>query len=329
MADPQHIVFLYRSASVPGAILARMREELPRGFRLSLCEQATPAAERREQVARADFLLVYTVPFDDLDAARRVRLLQLLSAGYDKLDVAALGRAGIPVADNGGANAPTVAEHALLLMLAVYRKLPLHHSALQHGEWLGLREGLGLRELRGKRVGIVGFGRIGREVARMVRGFLAEPVYSDAVAAAPEVEAELGVRRLPLAELLASSDVVTLHTPLSASTRGLIDAEALARMKPGAVLVNTSRGAVVDEAALIAALDSGHLGGAALDVFEAEPIGSGHPLLGRDNVVLTPHTAGTTLDTWTRRIRFGFGNIERVAGGEPPLSVVNQVSSPP
>ena len=323
MANAQRIVFLYKSASVPDLILERMRAGTPEGFELTLCEQAMPAGERRAAVAAAHYLVLYSVNFDDLDVAKNVRLLQLLSAGYNHIDVEALARAGIPVADNGGANAPTVAEHALLLMLAVFRKLPLHHGALQRGEWVGLREGLGLRELRGKQVGIVGFGRIGRDVARMVNGFLAHAVYADAIAAPAEVERELGAKRLDLDELLATSDVVTLHTPLNDATRALIDARALGRMKRSAILINTSRGPVVNEADLVAALTQGQIAGAGLDVFEHEPIGADHPLLGLDNVVLTPHIAGTTIDTWTRRLEFGFGNVQRVANGDAPLSVVN------
>lgn len=323
MANAQSIVFLYKDVSVPDLILERMREGTPDGFELTLCEQAMPAEQRRAAVAGADYLVVYSVSFEDLDVAKKVRLLQLLSAGYDKIDVQGLAKAGIPVADNGGANAPTVAEHALLLMLAVYRKLPMHHDALQRGEWIGLREGLSLRELRGKQVGIVGFGRIGRDVARMVNGFLATPVYADAMAAPAQVERELGVKRLELDELLATSDVVTLHTPLNESTRGLIDAAALSRMKRSAILINTSRGPVVNEADLVAALARGQIAGAGLDVFEHEPIAADHPLLGLNNVVLTPHQAGTTIDTWTRRLEFGFGNIQRVANGNTPLSVVN------
>jgi len=323
MPDGRHIVFLYKGATVPGPILERMLAEVPEGFTLTPCEAQTPDPVRRARVAEADFLIVYAVPFHDLDVAAGVRLLQLLSAGYDRIDVAELAAAGIPVADNGGANGPTVAEFALLLMLGVLRRLPLHHDALQRGEWLGMREGLSLRELRGKQVGIVGFGRIGRDVARMVRGFLATPVYADETPASADVEAALGATRMPLDELLASSDIVTLHTPLTDATRGLIDAAALARMKPGAILINTARGPVVENDALVAALDSGHLAGAGLDVFEVEPIGAGHPLLGRPNVVTTPHVAGTTLDTWARRIEFAYGNVERVARGEAALSVVN------
>ena len=323
MSGHKSIVFLYKSDLVPALILERLRAMTPDGFTLTLCERETPAAERRKRVAKAAYLIGYGVPFEDQDVARDVRLLQLLSAGYDRLDVDALKRAGIPVADNGGANAPTVAEHAVMLMLAVLRRLPLHHGALQDGEWVGLREGLSLRELRGKQVGIVGFGRIGREVARIVNGFLASAVYADATPAPAQVEAALDARRLPLDELLATSDIVTLHTPLTDATRGLVDAAALARMKAGAILVNTSRGPVVNEADLIAALDTGHLAGAGLDVFATEPVGTGHALLNRPNVVTTPHVAGTTLDTWTRRLEFAFENIARLERGEDALSVVN------
>lgn len=323
MSDPQSIVFLYSGAHVPGPILEEATARTPGGFGFTLCERATPDERRRELVGAADYVVAYAVPFDDLDVAANVRLLQLLSAGYDRIDLAALGGAGIPVCDNGGANAPTVAEHAVLLMLSVFKKLPLHHEGLHRGEWIGLREALSMRELRGKQVGIVGFGRIGQETARNVRGFLAEVVYHDAVAAPPEVEAALGARRVSLDELFSTSDVVTVHTPLTDSTRGLIGRETLAKMKPTAIVINTARGPVVDEAALVDALDRGAIAGAGLDVFEVEPIGADNPLLGRDNVVVTPHNAGTSLDTWTRRLDFAFANVERVARGEAPLSIVN------
>lgn len=321
MENTGKIVFLYAASSVPDRIVAAALAQTPEGFELVPCEAATPAAERRAHVAEADYLMLYALGFDDIDVARKARLMQILSAGYDRLDVAALAAAGIPLATNGGANAPTVAEHAVMLMLAVYRKLPLHHNAMAGGEWLGHREALSMYELRGKRVGIVGFGKIGRETARMVRGFLAEPVYCDVVAAPPEVEAELGARRLDLDELLATSDIVTLHTPLTEASRGLIDKAALARMKPTAVLVNTARGPAVVEADLVEALRGGAIAGAGLDVFEREPLGDS-PLLAMENVVVTPHTAGTTIDTWWRRLDFAFENISRVARGEAPLFVV-------
>lgn len=322
MENAETIVFLYSASHVPDLIRDAAMKQVPSGFQLELCESATDAGTRRDRVAEADYLMLYGVGFDDVDVANRVRLLQILSAGYDRLDVPALTAKGIPLATNGGANAPTVAEHALMLMLAVYRKLPLHHGELVGGNWLGHREALRMFELRGKRVGIVGFGKIGREVARMVRGFLAEPVYADVMAADPDVERELGARRVELDELLATSDIVTLHTPLTDGSRGLMDATAFRAMKSSAVLINTSRGEIVVEDDLVEALRSGEIAGAGLDVFETEPLGTS-PLAGMNTVVMTPHTAGTTIDTWWRRLDFAFGNIGRVSAGEAPGFVVN------
>jgi phosphoglycerate dehydrogenase-like enzyme len=265
--------------------------------------------------------MLYTVGFEDVDIAKKAKLMQILSAGYDRLNVPELAEAGIPLATNGGANAPTVAEHTLLLILSLYRKLPLHHAALKSGKWLGHQEVLGLNELRGKQVGIVGFGKIGQEVARMVNGFLANVVYYDVFKASDEVEQNLNAKRLELDALLRTSDIVTLHTPLTESSRGLINSKSLQSMKRNAILINTARGAAVVEKDLIDALDKGIIAGAGLDVFEKEPLGDS-PLLSFENVVLTPHTAGSTVDTWWRRLDFAFENIQRVSRGEDPTFIV-------
>jgi phosphoglycerate dehydrogenase-like enzyme len=277
--------------------------------------------ERRAQVAQADYFMLYTVGFEDIDIAKKAKLMQILSAGYDRLNVPELAEAGIPLATNGGANAPTVAEHTLLLILSLYRKLPLHHAALKSGKWLGHQEVLGLNELRGKQVGIVGFGKIGQEVARMVNGFLANVVYYDVFKAPDEVEQNLSARRLELDALLRTSDIVTIHTPLTESSRGLINAKSLQLMKRNAILINTARGAAVVEKDLIDALEKGIIAGAGLDVYEKEPLGDS-PLLSFENVVLTPHTAGSTIDTWWRRLDFAFENIQRVSRGEDPTFIV-------
>jgi phosphoglycerate dehydrogenase-like enzyme len=321
MKNIEKIVFLYNAATVPDRIVEAARAGTPAGFDLVFCEAGMSADERRGHVAEADYLMLYAVGFEDIDVAKKARLMQILSAGHDRLDVPALAAAGIPLATNGGANAPTVAEHVLLLMLAVYRKLPLHHASMANGEWLGHREVLKLNELRGKQVGIVGFGKIGQEVARMVNGFLATVVYCDVYPVDPAVETDLKARRMDLDELLRTSDIVTLHTPLTESSRGLINSESLGLMKPTSVLINTARGPAVVEADLIQALNHGVIAGAGLDVFEVEPLGDS-PLLAMDNVVLTPHTAGSTIDTWWRRLDFAFENIGRVSRGEAPGFVV-------
>ncbi len=321
MADKK-IVFFYSASHVPDPIIEAARERVPNGFSFDLCENGCSDDERRKMVTAADYVLSYAVPFDDVDIADGIGVIQLLSAGFDRIDVDALATKGVPVANNGGANAPPVAETAIMLMLAVYKKLPLHHAALQDGEWLGHAHGLSMREIREKQVGIVGFGKIGQEVARMARGFLATIAYHDLNQAPPEIETGFEAKKMPLDELLETSDIITLHTFLDDSTRGMINADAFKRMKKSAILINTSRGPVVDEAALAEALDTGEIAGAGLDVFEEEPMKFPHSLLGRDNVVVTPHYAGATLDCWARRLDFGFANIARVANGEAPLATV-------
>jgi len=318
----EKIVFLYKQANVPDEIIDAAKKKTPAGFELILCEEKMSAEERRKNVAEADYFMLYTVGFDDVDIAKKAKLMQILSAGYDRLDVASLKSAGIPLATNGGANAPTVAEHTILLILALYRKLPLHHISLKNGEWLGHQEVLSLNEIRGKRVGVIGFGKIGQEVARMARGFLADVVYSDPVRADNKIEGELCASQVDFDELIRTSDIVTIHTPLTEDSRGLIDAKVLASMKESAILINTARGGAVVEGDLIDALTQKVIAGAGLDVFEEEPLG-GSPLLELENVVITPHTAGSTIDTWWRRLDFAFENIGRVSRGEKALFVVD------
>ena len=321
MENTEKIVFLYDEKSIPDQIIEAAKAQTPSGFELVLCESKMVEEERRVQVAQADYFMLYTVGFEDIDIAKKAKLMQILSAGYDRLNVPELAEAGIPLATNGGANAPTVAEHTLLLILSLYRKLTLHHATLKSGKWLGHQEVLWLNELRGKQVGIVGFGKIGQEVARMVNGFLANVVYYDVFKAPDEVEQSFNARRLELDALLRTSDIVTLHTPLTESSRGLINSKSLQSMKQNAILINTARGAAVVEKDLIDALEKGIIAGAGLDVFEKEPLGDS-PLLSFENVVLTPHTAGSTIDTWWRRLDFAFENIQRVSRGEDPTFIV-------
>jgi len=320
--EMEKIVFLYKQANVPDEIIEAIKLRTPAGFEVIFCEEKMPTEERRKYVAIADYFMLYTVGFDDLDVAKKAKLMQILSAGYDRLNVKNLKSAGIPLATNGGANAPTVAEHTMMLILALYRKLPLHHISLKNGEWLGHREVLSLNEIRGKKVGIVGFGKIGREVAQMAKGFRAEVVYSDPVRASSQVEMELGATQVDFGELIKTADIVTIHTPLTSDSLGLIDAPILASMKDSAILINTSRGGAVVEKDLVAALNKKIIAGAGLDVFEQEPL-EDSPLRELENVIITPHTAGSTIDTWWRRLDFAFENIRRVSRGEKALFVVD------
>ena len=208
-------------------------------------------------------------------------------------------------------------------MLAVYKKLPLHHNAMLEGVWLGAKETLRMHELLDKTLGIIGFGRIGQEIARIAQGFQTKTLYYDPIPAPGALANEVNARNVSIETLLRESDVVTIHTALSAKSEGFISTEKLALMKPSAILINTSRGPVVDEPALIEALQTGKIAGAGLDVFVNETLEPESALRELPNVVLTPHMAGVTLDTWTRRIEFGFSNVELVAGGGDAHFVVS------
>jgi phosphoglycerate dehydrogenase-like enzyme len=209
-------------------------------------------------------------------------------------------------------------------MMATLRHLTELDAGVRAGRWsTGVKR---LYELWSSTIGIVGMGRIGQEVALRLRGWGATLVYYDPVRLAPERERELGVAFASLDDLLTRVDVLSVHVPLSAATRHLIDGRALARMKPTAVVVNTSRGELVDEAALARALHEGRIGGAGLDVLSAEPPPKDHPLLSTPNTLLTPHMAGPTWQSWPRRFGNAYANIERVQRGEPPQWVVPELA---
>jgi phosphoglycerate dehydrogenase-like enzyme len=251
------------------------------------------------------------------------RLLQILSAGWDFLDADLIRELEIPVANNGGANSWAVADHAVLLMLAVYHRLVEADAATRSGEWRVPLDGTNAFELAGKTVGLLGIGNIGRQVAKRVRAFDAEVVYHDIVRLTADEERALGVVFVTIQELFKSSDLMSVHVPLVPATRHLVSGELLGLMKPTAVIVNTARGALIDEPALIDALQSGRIAGAGLDVFETEPVEPDNPLLAMPQVIVTPHSAGANWDAWSRRAAFGYANIARVHSGKAPLGLIS------
>ena len=256
--------------------------------------------------------------------APSLRLVQMLSAGYDRSDLDAARKSKVPLCNNGGANSVAVSEHALLLMLAVSRRLITQHTNVTAGRWHGNSPPT-VHEVRNKVLGIIGLGTIGKKVARLALAFGMAVHYYDIARLKEEEEDALGVRFRLLPEILRHSDILSLHVPLNASTRHLIGAEELAAMKKSAIIVNTSRGPVIDEVAMTAALSAGKLFGAGLDVFDEEPTPPNNPLLKLDNVVLTAHLAGPTFESNVTRLRNGFDNIQRVARGEPALWVVPEL----
>ncbi|MGE0853976.1 MAG: 2-hydroxyacid dehydrogenase [Hyphomicrobiaceae bacterium] len=303
------------------------REMAPAGFELVLAQPGT--SEFEAALGQVEYMVCYpNVPMHDsfYRAASRLKIVQLLSAGYDAVDLEAARRAKVPVANNGGANAISVAEHALMLMLTVARKVVWQHGNVAGGRWRGNGPPPRMYELHDKTLGIVGLGTIGKKVARLARAFGMRVQYYDIVRLTEDQEDALGVRFRLLRELVRTSDVVSLHVPLNASTRHLIGAGELALMKPNAILVNTSRGPVVDEGALTRTLSEGKIFGAGLDVFDREPTPPDNPLLKLDNVVLTAHFAGPTWDNHVARFRNAFDNVQRMARGEPPLWVVPELA---
>jgi len=266
------------------------------------------------------------------DRAARVELVQFTGAGVDRGAAAFTGRPGVAVANVPAANAREVAEYVLLATGSVLRGLALADREIRAGRYREVRGRLtpaAVRSLHSATVGVVGLGQIGLAVARLFRAAGAQVGYSDPAPRDPAAAAALGLGCLDLGALLADSDVVTLHVPLVPATRGLIGQAELRRMRPGAILVNASRGGVVDEAALAAALEDGHLGGAVVDVYAQEPPEAQSPLLtlsaaATDRVLYTPHIAGVAYEAARRLYTEAWANVQRVlVEGLPPA---NQIS---
>ena len=295
----------------------------PPEVEVTLVDLRLPEEEKKALCRDADAIISSQVSTEVLRQCPNVKLIQTLSAGFDRLDIEAIGEMGIPIANNGGANAIAVSEQTIALLIAVSKKTMLHwDTAGRQRQWRGNMSGLNMFEITNKTVGIVGLGRIGKQVAQRLKGFETTTIYHDIVDIPTEVQERLNARPVDFDELIYESDIVSLHVPLNRRTRGLISDWELAMMKPTAYLINACRGPVVDERALYDALKSNQIAGAGLDVLEVEPTPEDNPLFGLDNVVITPHMAGTSHETDLRAADFAYSNILRVLAGEPPQSLV-------
>ena len=253
-----------------------------------------------------------------------LKLVQTSSAGTDWIDTTGLAELGVDVANNGGANAVAVAEHAIGLMFSVYRKLDVQIESVKQGTWgKGVAgERTEFHTLVGKRVGIIGLGQIGSRVAKRLAGWECEVVFHDIIDYDDDYIAPTGARRVELDDLLATSDIVTLHVGLTPASRHMISGRELGLMKSTAVLINTCRGPVVDEKALIKGLESNEIFGAGLDVTEIEPIEAGNPLPTMPNVIVTPHLATRAVESEINAVRYTLENAGRVVRGETPQWIV-------
>ncbi len=287
--NQRHKILSLTGMHEAGMSLIRQRADL------RMASALDPATLEREVIG-AQGLIIRTGGVVDrslLDHGRDLRVVGRHGVGYDQIDIDAATDHGVQVVYTPGANTQSVAEHVFAMMIALSKFFPQMTAALAAGKYQA-RTSMTGREIAGKSLGIVGLGRIGRRVARIARlGFDMNVVYHDIVPAPPELESELGLRRVDFTQALGA-EYVTLHVPLDSSTRGMINADSLAAMRPDAVLINTCRGPVVDEAAVARALDEKRLWGYGGDVFTVEPPPAGHPLIGRPDVLLTPHSAAQT-----------------------------------
>jgi phosphoglycerate dehydrogenase-like enzyme len=310
----------------PGAteeVCAVIRSQMPPGWTL-----LAPGAggDLADGLRGCDFILVadHAVTAEHIAAAPRLRMIQHQGVGYERIDLEACRARGIPVALTPEGTSVGVAEHTLLLILALYKQLVKSALGVGEGKWMQWELRHTSFELCGKTLGLVGMGRIGREVARRALAFDARVTYFDPGVPQPS---DLGVRRVEsLEEFLGEADIVSLHIPAGGGNRHFANAERLRLMKPGAILVNTARGALVDEAALVDALRSGRLAGAALDVLEKEPPAPDNPLARLENVLITPHIAAGTRDALVTKMRSAFANLVRFTRGEPLRNVVPELA---
>lgn len=280
----------------------------------------------RHELVDADSIILRYLPLDadDLHAALNLKVVARHGVGYDNIDMVAAGTCGIPVATIGDANSVTVAELALYLMLAAAKQGLVYDAALRSGDWWQTRESAHTIELYEKTVLVVGFGRIGSRVAPRCRAFGMDVMVCDPYIPQAAIS-EAGYTPAPdFAGVLSQVDIVTLHTPLNDETYHMIDASALASMKKGALLVNTSRGSVVDGDALSSAIVSAHIFAAGLDVFEEEPPDPGSTLLSHTNMVFTPHVGGLTRECFYRSaIVCAQNSLDAIDGKLDPAYVIN------
>lgn len=319
MAAPKVVVTWPHARANPGTPLGRLAQ---RGWAVVFEPKmgARSPGEVAQIMAGAQAAIVSTDPFPDatLAALPDLRVIARMGVGVDSIDMPAATSRGVLVTTTPGANHGVVAEHTVAMILALVRRLPENDASTKSGGWDRAGD-LTPRTLSAMTVGIVGMGRIGQTVATAVQGFGAEVIYVD-----PGVHGELvkGARRVTLDELTSRADLVTLHMPSTPETRGLFGAEMIARMKPGSMIVNTGRGDAIQEQALIDALESGHIAGAALDVFEREPeIPDQLRLL--PNVILTPHTAALSAESIQVMMESAVSSVIAVLDGQIPDTAIN------
>ena len=312
---PSHIAFLTPMAK---PTLDVVRALLPADCTIAFA-QTTERTELARLLNAADVAIAAGTLIDGdlIRQAPRLKLIQKWGIGVDKIDLAAAKERGITVAITAGATSIPESEHTLMLMLAVSRRLPFAHNSLVQGKWIAADLRTVCSKLDGKTIGLFGFGSIAQHVAKLLRGFDIELIYHSRRQLASDLEHKLQAKYVAFETLLAQSDILSLHAPLSKETQHRFNEVTFAKMKRGAILINTARGELIDEAALIRALQQGQLSGAGLDTFAAEPPAMDNPLLQMKQVVVTPHAAGGVYDNIAPLVAHMFRNIDRFNKGLP------------
>lgn len=294
-----------------------IKSAVPDGFELEMLESVSQQ-ELEGKVKEADYLLVsgrLKINRTVLGNAQNIKMIQRTGVGLDSIDLEYIRNHDIPFYVNKGVNAQSVAEHTILLMLASLRNLVEINENTKRGIWKKQAQGVCTHELCGKTVGLIGMGAIGRKVAGMLKAFGAEVLYNDVSKMKQEDENALGIKFSTREEIIEKSDIISLHCPLTDDTRHMINDRAVNKMKNGVILINTARGGLIDEAALINCIKNGKIAGAGIDVYEKEPVDNSE-VLNLQNVITTPHIGGVTYDSFYQMMYQAMRNIEMFDKGQ-------------
>ncbi|MBQ4505884.1 MAG: 2-hydroxyacid dehydrogenase [Firmicutes bacterium] len=312
------------AGTYPNGTFESFRERLPEDVELLKID--TP--EKYAALDRADVMIlrIFRAEKADIERIKGLKMISRWGVGYDSVDVAAASSKGILVTNTPGSNAYAVAEHSVLLMLALCHHLTEHNAFTQKGDWSNKTFLETTRTLNDAKVGLIGGGNVGRQVAKRVQAFGASVQYFDPYRLSEEMEKKFDMEFVSLDELLRTSDFISVHAPLTDENYHMIGEEAFAKMKPTAIVINTARGGLIDEAALIRAIDEGRIAGAGIDCIEKMPLTADEPLLGRGNIIVTPHVAGTSNDIATVTIPMLVDTIMDLYKGGKVRFVVNKAA---
>lgn len=294
-----------------------IKSAVPDGFELEMLESVSQQ-ELEGKVKEADYLLVsgrLKINRTVLENAQNIKMIQRTGVGLDSIDLEYIRNHNVPFYVNKGVNAQSVAEHTILLMLASLRNLVEINENTKRGIWKKQAQGVCTHELCGKTVGLIGMGAIGRKVAGMLKAFGAEVLYNDVSKMKQEDENTLGIKFSTREEIIEKSDIISLHCPLTDDTRHMINDRTVNKMKNAVILINTARGGLIDEAALINGIKNGKIAGAGIDVYEKEPVDNSE-VLNLQNVITTPHIGGVTYDSFYQMMYQAMRNIEMFDKGQ-------------